>query len=60
MDADGGGSDTVERRDGDGVVTNAAVSAGSYTLSESGGPSGYTASAYSCVKNNGAPVSATA
>ncbi len=39
------------------AVTNAAVNAGTYTLSESGGPSGYTASAYSCVKNNGAPVS---
>ena len=39
------------------AVTNAAVSAGSYTLSESGGPSGYTASAYSCVKNGGSPVS---
>src|SRR5262249_33507524 len=38
-------------------VTNAAVNAGAYTLSESGGPANYTASLYSCVKNNGQPVS---
>ena len=30
--------------------------AGTYALSESGGPTGYTASAWSCVKNNAAPV----
>ena len=30
--------------------------AGTYALSESGGPAGYTASAWSCVKNNAAPV----
>ena len=30
-------------------MTNAPVSAGSYTLSESGGPAGYAASAWSCV-----------
>ena len=30
------------------TVTNAAVDAGTYTLSESGGPAGYTASAWSC------------
>ena len=29
-------------------MTNAAVNAGTYTLSESGGPAGYTASAWSC------------
>jgi hypothetical protein len=39
------------------AVTNAAVSAGNYNLSESGGPAGYDASEYSCVKNNGSPVS---
>ncbi len=41
---------------GDSSVTNALVSAGTYTLSESGGPSGYTAGDWSCVKNNNAPV----
>ena len=39
------------------AVTNMTVNAGSYTLSESGGPTGYTASQYSCVKNADAPVS---
>jgi hypothetical protein len=40
------------------AVTNAPVSAGSYTLGEDdGGPSGYTPSLYSCVKNGGSPVS---
>ena len=35
---------------------NKDVNAGAYTLAETGGPSGYTASTYSCVVNNGAPV----
>ena len=35
--------------------TSSDVNAGSYTLSETG-PAGYTASAWSCVKNGGAPV----
>lgn len=39
------------------AVTSATVNPGTYTLSESGGPSGYTASDWSCVKNNGSPVS---
>ncbi len=38
------------------AVTNAVVTQGTYNLSESGGPSGYTAGTYSCVKNGGAPV----
>src|SRR5439155_391297 len=42
--------------EGNAAVTNAAVTAGTYTLSESGGPTGYTASQYSCVKNGGQPV----
>ncbi len=33
---------------GSGPVTNAAVNAGSYTLSETGGPGGYSAGAWSC------------
>ncbi|MEI2429554.1 hypothetical protein RDV84_21280 [Lysobacter yananisis] len=39
------------------AVTNATVGAGTYTLSESGGPAGYTASAYSCSIDGGAAVS---
>ncbi len=39
------------------TVTNATVDVGTYTLSENSGPSGYTASQYSCVKNGGAAVS---
>jgi hypothetical protein len=35
------------------VDSGAAFLPGTYTLSESGGPSGYTASAWSCVKNGG-------
>ncbi|WP_394537472.1 hypothetical protein PRJ39_14980 [Lysobacter enzymogenes] len=38
------------------TVTNATVSAGTYVLSENGGPAGYTASAYSCSINGGAAV----
>ena len=41
---------------GSAAVTNAAVSAGNYTLGETG-PPGYTASLYSCVVNGGTPVS---
>jgi uncharacterized repeat protein (TIGR01451 family) len=33
---------------GDPAITNAAVGAGTYTLAEAGGPSGYTAGAWSC------------
>lgn len=42
---------------GSAAVTNAFVTPGTYTLSESATPGGYTASAYSCVVNGGAPVS---
>ncbi len=42
--------------EGNANVTNKIVTAGAYTLSESGGPAGYTASQYSCVKNGGAPL----
>ena len=38
------------------VVSGGAFVAGAYTLSESTGPAGYTASAWSCVKNGGVPV----
>lgn len=42
---------------GNTAVTDALVEEGVYTLSEFGGPSGYTAGTYSCVVNGGAPVS---
>lgn len=38
------------------VASDGTFLAGTYTLSESAGPSGYTASSWSCVKNSGAPV----
>lgn len=50
------GATPISGVSGSGAVTNAAVDAGEYTLSESGGPSGYTGGTYSCVKNSGAPV----
>lgn len=41
---------------GSASITNAPVDIGTYTLSESAGPTGYVASNYSCVKNGGAAV----
>jgi hypothetical protein len=38
------------------VASGAGFKADTYTLGETGGPAGYTASTYSCVKNAGAPV----
>ena len=38
------------------VDSGATFKADAYALAESGGPSGYTASSWSCVKNGGAPV----
>ena len=38
------------------VVSGSTFKAGTYALSESTGPAGYTPSAWSCVKNGGAPV----
>src|SRR3989339_64444 len=38
------------------VVSGGTFVAGAYTLSESAGPAGYTASSWSCIKNGGAPV----
>ena len=43
------GPTTISGATGGATVTNAPVSAGSYALSESGGPAGYAASAWSCV-----------
>ncbi|NUO78410.1 MAG: DUF11 domain-containing protein, partial [Lysobacter sp.] len=38
----------VTGTEGQAAVTNAAVAAGTYTLSEAGGPAGYTAGAWTC------------
>ncbi len=38
------------------AVTNAAVNAGAYTLAESGGPAGYTASDWACQGTGGTPT----
>ncbi|MEK7535931.1 MAG: hypothetical protein AAB590_02885, partial [Patescibacteria group bacterium] len=38
------------------VSSNGTFEAGTYTLSETGGPTGYTASDWSCVKNGGSAV----
>ncbi len=51
------GNTNISGATGSANVTNAVVDPGTYSLSESGGPSGYTASDWSCVKNNNAPVS---
>ncbi len=42
------GSITISGASGAGTVTNASVNAGTYLLSESGGPSGYSAGTWSC------------
>ena len=43
------GPTTISGQSGTLPVTNAAVPVGTYTLAESGGPAGYTASAWTCV-----------
>ena len=45
---DGDRTDPDHRHDRLAAVTDAPVSAGTYALSESGGPAGYTAGAWSC------------
>lgn len=52
------GSSTISGLSRTASTTRTIVSAGTYTLSESAGPAGYTAGIYSCVKNGGAAVSA--
>lgn len=42
--------------DSDVTFSDATFQADTYTLAESGGPSGYTASTYSCTKNGGSAV----
>ncbi len=51
------GPTSISGATGTSAVTNATVNPGTYTLSESATPTGYTASSYSCVKNGGAAVS---
>uniref|UniRef100_UPI002379C1E1 DUF6923 family protein n=1 Tax=Chelativorans sp. YIM 93263 TaxID=2906648 RepID=UPI002379C1E1 len=53
------GPETISGVSGSADVTDAAVPAGTYTLSETNQP-GYTASDYSCVVDGGAPVSGNA
>jgi hypothetical protein len=48
---------TISGVNGSAAVTNAVVQIGTYALSESPGPAGYTPSQYSCVKNGGSAVS---
>jgi hypothetical protein len=50
------GPTAISGATGSAAVTNATVNPGTYTLSESATPTGYTASSYSCVKNGGAAV----
>ena len=49
------GPTSISGTSGSTDVTDAVVDAGTYTLSESGGPSGYTAGIYSCSTNEGDP-----
>jgi hypothetical protein len=60
LTADGGAAGTLSGPGAAGnadVVSGAGFDAGTYALSESAGPAGYTNGAtYSCVKNGGAPV----
>lgn len=50
------GPTSISGTTGSSSVTGAVVSGGTYSLSESSGPAGYTPSAWSCVKNGAAPV----
>jgi hypothetical protein len=50
------GTDTISGATGSVAVTDAVVTAGVYTLSESVLPAGYTAGTYSCVKNGAVAV----
>ena len=45
------GTTTISGTTGAAAVTSAAVLPGTYTLSESGGPAGYSASAWTCTNN---------
>jgi uncharacterized repeat protein (TIGR01451 family) len=45
--------------EGDPAITNAPVDAGDYTLAETNGPAGYTATAWTCQNAAGDPVTVT-
>ncbi len=53
----GSGPTAISGATGSTAVTDAVVAAGSYSLTESATPTGYTASNYSCTKNGGVAVS---
>lgn len=48
LQATNGGDTTISGVEGAGTITDAEVPAGTYVLSESGGPSGYTNTGWSC------------
>lgn len=50
------GPSDISGTSGSSAVTDAVVEVGTYNLSETGGPGGYTASIYSCQKNDGPDV----
>ncbi|QWP75617.1 DUF11 domain-containing protein [Lysobacter sp. K5869] len=50
------GPTNLSGTEGAAAVTNATVNPGAYTLAETNGPTGYTASQYSCVVNGAAAV----
>jgi hypothetical protein len=59
LTANGGAAGTLTGPGASGhtdVVSGGTFKAGTYNLSESGGPAGYAASAWSCVKNSGSPT----
>ena len=54
-----GPTDGVSGVEGDPSITNTPVNPGNYTLTETGGPAGYTATAWTCQNTTGDPVTVT-
>ena len=54
-----GPTDGVSGVEGDPSITNTPVNPGNYTLTETGGPAGYTATAWTCQNAAGDPVTVT-
>src|SRR4029079_16113085 len=54
-----GPTDGVSGVEGDPSITNTPVNPGNYTLTETGGPAGYTATAWTCQNAAGNPVTVT-
>ena len=50
------GTTSISGKEGDASITTALLDAGTYTLTESGGPNGYTQTALSCVDEGGNSV----